>query len=136
MNIRIKVIFHYVSAWQLSFQPDVIRDGCGSLPLWELSVHRTSHAWLMVFLIKKLKYYKNVNYKNVNVNYKNISHYILFVFIILTSSIKNIRPLCLKHWLYSYLYSRYKNLCIILISVHSLPTKELLIFIKLAINSN
>ena len=36
---------------------------------------------------KKLKYY------NVNVNYKNISDYILFLFIILTSSIKNILPL-------------------------------------------
>ena len=35
---------------------------------------------------KKLKYYY------VNVNYKNISYYILFVFIILTSSIKNILP--------------------------------------------
>ena len=34
---------------------------------------------------KKLKYY------NVNVNYKNISDYILFLFIILTSSIKIIR---------------------------------------------
>ena len=36
---------------------------------------------------KKLKYYK------VNVNYKNFSDYILFLFIILTSSIKNILPL-------------------------------------------
>ena len=36
---------------------------------------------------KKFKYYY------INMNYKNISYYILFVFIILTSSIKNIRPL-------------------------------------------
>ena len=39
MNFRIKVIFHYASAWQLSFQPDVIEMGCGSLPLWALAVH-------------------------------------------------------------------------------------------------
>ena len=44
MNFRIKLIFHYVSAWQLSVQPDVIRDRCGCLALWALAVHRTSHA--------------------------------------------------------------------------------------------
>ena len=38
MNFRIKVIFHYVSAWQLGVQPDVIRDGCRCLPLWALAV--------------------------------------------------------------------------------------------------
>ena len=44
MKFRIKVIFHYVSAWQLSVQPDVIIDGCGCLPLWAVAVPRTSHA--------------------------------------------------------------------------------------------
>ena len=38
MNFRIKVIFYYVSAWQLSVQPDVIRDVCRCLPLWALAV--------------------------------------------------------------------------------------------------
>ena len=33
-----------VSAWQLSVQSDVIKDGCGCVPLWALAVHRTSHA--------------------------------------------------------------------------------------------
>ena len=54
---------------------------------------------------KKLKYYY------VNVNYKNISYYILFVLIILTSSIKNIRPLYLKHWLYIYLFRDTTRIC-------------------------
>ena len=36
---------------------------------------------------------KKSKHCNVNVNYKNISYYVLFVFIILTCSIKNIRPL-------------------------------------------
>ena len=33
---------------------------------------------------------------NVNVNYKNIIYYILFVFIILTCTVKNIRPLIIE----------------------------------------
>ena len=67
MNFRIKEIFHYVSAWQLCFQPDVMRDGCG------VAVCRSIRNGLPD---KKLKYYY------VNVNYTNISYYILFVFII------------------------------------------------------
>ena len=72
MNFRINVIFHYVSAWQLSGQPDVIIDGSVCLPLWAVAVPRTSHCMINGLPDKKLKYY------NVNVNYKNISDYILF----------------------------------------------------------
>ena len=44
-NFRIKVIFHYVSAWASEM-------GCGCLPLSELAVHRISHARLSDLLIK------------------------------------------------------------------------------------
>ena len=40
-----------VRASQHSVWPDVIGDGCGWLPLWALTVHRTSHTRLMDFLI-------------------------------------------------------------------------------------
>ena len=43
-ELSYQVIFHYVSAWQLSVQPDIIRDRCDCLSLWALAVHRTSHA--------------------------------------------------------------------------------------------
>ena len=61
MNFRIKVIFHDVSACQLSVQPDVIIDGCGCLPLWAVAVPRNS-CMINGLLDKKLKYY------NANVN--------------------------------------------------------------------
>ena len=38
MNFHIKVIFHYVSAWDDSAYQDVIGDDCGRLPLWALAV--------------------------------------------------------------------------------------------------
>ena len=40
--------------WQDSAQSDVIRDGCGCLPLWALAVQRTSQARL-IDLLKKVK---------------------------------------------------------------------------------
>ena len=77
MNFPIKVILHYLCAWQDSGYRDVIRDGCHCLPGLYCSPENfscTSNG----LPDKKLKHCY------VNVNYKNISYYVLFVFIILT----------------------------------------------------
>ena len=126
------LIIHYMSASQQCQVRRHPRWG-GCLPLWALAVHRTSHARLMD-IAKKLKhcYVMWITRISITIFYLCLSYrpVLLKIFV----------PYNLKHWLYSYLYSRYnKNLFIILISVHSLPTEELLILIvinKLSINSN
>ena len=82
MNFRIDVIFHYLSAWQV---------GMPAHTSSEMGAASGSSSYNFSCTINELPD-KKLKHCNVNVNYKNISYYILFVFIILTCSIKNIRP--------------------------------------------